>query len=177
MLMADAVRDYSEGVLGKGGIEAVFTRLERRARRESRGAAIERSADLRYRGQSYEIQTPWANGEAPALFHREHARVYGYSNPEREVEVVTLRVRARTALPKPKLARPARESREGDKAQSRRVWTGGGWKQVAVWHRAQLGNALRRGPALILDYGSATLAPQHWTYRVDNVGNLVMRAV
>ena len=45
--------------------------LERRARRESPGARIERSADLRYRGQSYELNVPWTTtARAYAAFHR-----------------------------------------------------------------------------------------------------------
>src|SRR5580698_9262942 len=72
MLMADAVRDYAAGVLGRNDIEKIFTALEQRARRESRGAKLERTADLRYRGQRYELNVPWNDGDAAALFHREH---------------------------------------------------------------------------------------------------------
>ena len=61
MLMADAVRDYAAGVLGRDNIEKTFEALEKRARRESPGAHIERSADLRYRGQSYELNVPWTS--------------------------------------------------------------------------------------------------------------------
>src|SRR5579872_4548145 len=101
MLMADAVRDYAAGVLGREDLEKKFAALERRARRESPLAEIERSADLRYRGQSYELNVPWPG--AARAFHREHARVYGYATPEREIEVVTIRVRARQRVAKPKL--------------------------------------------------------------------------
>src|SRR6185503_6438224 len=55
MLMADAVRDYAAGVLGHQNIEDTLEALEKRARRESPEARIERSADLRYHGQSYEL--------------------------------------------------------------------------------------------------------------------------
>ena len=73
MLLADAVRDYAAGALGRTGFEKHFAALERRARRESPGATIERTADLRYRGQSYELNVPWPN---PArLFHREGTRI------------------------------------------------------------------------------------------------------
>ena len=72
MLMADAVRDYAAGVLGREDLEKQFDVLERRARRESPEAEIERSADLRYRGQSYELNVPWPG--AARAFHREHAR-------------------------------------------------------------------------------------------------------
>jgi N-methylhydantoinase A len=175
MLMADGARDYSAGVPGRDDIEAAFAALERRARRESPSARIERSADLRYRGQSYELNIAcsghWRRSRMAALFHREHEKVYGYSNPEREVEVVTIRVRARTPLAKPKLAR--RPQQDGH-SRRRRVWVEGAWRRVPVWNREQLGYAVRRGPALILDYGSTTLAPPGWRYRVDRAGNLIL---
>ena len=43
MLLADATRDYSSGVLGRADVAAAFASLERRARREFPGAEIERS--------------------------------------------------------------------------------------------------------------------------------------
>jgi N-methylhydantoinase A len=168
MLMADAVRDYAAGVLGDSGIEKRFDALERRARRESPHATIERTADLRYRGQSYELNVPWP--KAAAQFHREHARVYGYSTADREVEVVTIRVRARNRLPKPRLTRPPVGK---GAAETRRVWISGAWRSVPVIHREQLTSAMRRGPALVLDYGSTTLIPQGWRFQLDRAGNLL----
>jgi N-methylhydantoinase A len=173
MLMADAVRDYAAGVLGHDDVEQTFTALEKRARRESPGAHIERSADLRYRGQSYELNVPWATAvRANAAFHREHARIYGYSLPKREVEVVTIRVRARVTLAKPRIVRPT--MRKGA-AVLRRVWISGTWRRVLIWHREQLAKTPLRGPALILDYGSTTLVPPGWRFHVDRAGNLLIQ--
>ncbi|MBV8841554.1 MAG: hydantoinase/oxoprolinase family protein [Bryobacterales bacterium] len=171
MLMADAVRDYSQGVLGTRDIESAFVKLEQRARRESPDAAIERSADLRYRGQSYELNVPWSGGRATNLFHGEHAKVYGYSNPGREVEIVTLRVRARIRVSKP---RPRRSRRRPGKPAIRRVWIDGSWRDLHVWKREQLGRMAQQGPGLVLDYGSTTLIPQDWRYFVDAGGNLTI---
>jgi N-methylhydantoinase A len=171
MLMADAVRDYAAGVLGRQDLEKQFVVLERKARRESAGAEIERSADLRYRGQSYELNVPWP--EAAAAFHREHGRIYGYATPEREIEVVTIRVRARQRVTKPKLTRePFRKGR----AESRRVWVEGGWRDIPAIARAQVGSRRVAGAALILDYGSTTLVPPGWWYRNDRSGNLIISA-
>jgi len=168
MLVADAVRDYAAGVLGDSRIEKRFDDLERHAHRESPHAKIERSADLRYRGQSYELNVPWSG--AIARFHREHARVYGYSTTDREVEVVTIRVRARTKLPKPHLAR--QPGRKGS-PETRRVWVSGAWRKVPVLKREQLTSASRCGPGLVLDYGSTTLIPQGWRFQLDRAGNLL----
>jgi len=172
MLLADATRDYSAGVLGRADITGAFAALARRARRESPGAEIERSADLRYRGQSYELNVPWADADAAvARFHREHAKLYGYSNPGRDVEIVTIRVRARMRTAKPKLARG---SYRAGRPQMRRIWVDEAWRRVHVWKRENIGTRAHRGPALILDYGSTTLVPAGWRYRVDGAGNLII---
>ena len=170
MLMADAVRDYAAGVLGRDDLEKQFAVLERRARRESPGAEIERSADLRYRGQSYELNVPWPGAER--AFHREHARIYGYATPEREIEVVTIRVRARQRVAKPKLTREA--FRKG-RVDTRRVWVGR-WRSIPALLRAQVASRRVAGPVLILDYGSTTLVPAGWWYRNDGFGNLIISA-
>jgi N-methylhydantoinase A/oxoprolinase/acetone carboxylase beta subunit len=177
MLMADAVRDYAAGVLGHDNIENNFEALEKRARRESPRAHIERSADLRYRGQSYELNVPWkSSSRAKPTFHAEHARIYGYSLPEREIEAVTIRVRARVTLAKPRVVRPA--MRKGA-AQLRRVWiagtSSGFWRRVPVWNRDQLTRTPRNGPALVLDYGSTTLIPPDWRFHLDSAGNLLIQ--
>jgi len=171
MLMADAVRDHAAGVLGRRDIEKMFAALEHRARKDSPGAEIERTADLRYRGQSYELNVPWNQGDPAQLFHREHEKIYGYANPGREVEIVTIRVRARTALDKPRLARS--HAAHAGRPEQRRVWTGG-WKKVDVWKRSNLTNSGKQGPALVLDYGSTTLVPPAWKFRVDSAGNLLL---
>ena len=200
MLMADAVRDYSAGVLGRGApsrsrfrigasepralasggqdapLETRFAQLERRARRESPGAIIERSADLRYLGQSYEINVPFTGTFAAcaARFHRQHAKLYGYSNPSRDVEVVTIRVRARTPLPKPRLTAP--RSPAGP-SLARRVFVDGSWRNLKVWNRQDLGATTRPGPALVLDYGSTTLIPPGWRFRLDRAGSILIEAL
>lgn len=170
MLLAPAVRDYAAGVLGRTGIEAQFTRLERRARRESPGATILRSADLRYRGQSYELNVPWPNDQNN--FHAEHRRIYGYSVPLRPVEIVTIRVRARSEVAKPRFVRATASP---EKPVIRKVWVGGSWRKANVWRRQQLPAAAQQGPALVLDYGATTLIPPGWHCNVDRAGNLVIQ--
>jgi N-methylhydantoinase A/oxoprolinase/acetone carboxylase beta subunit len=174
MLMADAVRDYAAGALGRDDLEKQFAILERRAHRESPASEIERTADLRYRGQSYELNVPWpVPGQLAAsrAFHREHARIYGYATPDREVEVVTIRVRARQRLTKPTLWR---EPYRKGPAETRRVWVEGVWRKIPVLPRAQVSPRRAAGPALILDYGSTTLVPPGWWYRNDRSGNLII---
>jgi N-methylhydantoinase A/oxoprolinase/acetone carboxylase beta subunit len=176
MLMADAVRDYAAGALGRNDPEKQFAKLERRARLESPAAEIERSSDLRYRGQSYELNVPWGTAGqlgAAHAFHQEHGRVYGYATPDREIEIVTLRVRARQPLPKPQLTRePVRKG----SMETRRVWVGRDWRTIPALSRDQVVSHRAAGPALILDYGSTNLVPPGWSYRNDRSGNLIISA-
>ena len=51
------------------------------------------SVDVRYQGQGYELNVPYTRNLIRD-FRSEHQRRYGYNYPAREVELVTLRLRA-----------------------------------------------------------------------------------
>ena len=172
MLLADRIRDYADGVLGRTDYERRFRRLERLALRETPGAELMRMADLRYAGQSYELTVRWQDRDPAASFHRAHERIYGYARPEHPVEVVTLRVRARLKNPKPRW-RARRESSSGS-GEPRRVFTGGRWRDTAVLPRPAVPSQARSGPALVLDYGATTLVPPGWSVRRDAAGALIL---
>ena len=167
MLLADRTRDYSVGALGVSDYEKRFRKLEKQAVRDVRGATLQRFADVRYTGQSYELTIPW-NGN----FHTEHQRVYGYSDPKRATQLVTLRVRATVRVEKPSLRVPVGRRVKGD---VRRVWMEGRWREVPASPRESLGARALHGPALITDYGSTTLVPPGWSMRQDRAGTLVLR--
>jgi N-methylhydantoinase A len=64
----------------------------------------EGEADIRYRGQSFELTVP-LGGDIAAAFHRAHEERYGYAEPERELELVA--VRTADVVPGPDLVLPA----------------------------------------------------------------------
>jgi len=171
MLLADRTRDYSVGALGVSDYEKRFQRLERQAKKDVRGATLQRFADVRYAGQSYELTIPWAP-KGPGNFHKEHQRIYGYSDPKRATQVVTLRVRATVRVEKPSLRVPAARRVKSD---VRRVWIEGRWREIAASPREGLGSRPLPGPALITDYGSTTLVPTGWSMRQDRAGSLILR--
>jgi N-methylhydantoinase A len=172
MLLADRIRDYSAGAAGFADAEETFRKLEERARRELPGARLERFADLRYEGQSYELTVPWRSANPAAAFHELHKRTYGYRHPDRAVEAVTLRVRARLRVAKPRLA--GAPEREPGPPGVRRVHAAGKWVRALEYRRAQVGSSWTSGPALVLDYGSTTLVPPGWRMRLDQAGNLLL---
>ncbi len=167
MLLAARVRDYAAGVLNRTDIEERYRELEARALAEMPGAQLERTVDLRYVGQSYELNIRWG-----ASFHEEHHRVYGYANPDRDVEAVTIRVRARLATPSPEF--PELPRRASGQPSLRRVRIAGKWMRVPAYERAVVPRKATPGPALVLDYGATTLVPPGWTLRLDKPGNLVL---
>ncbi len=175
MLLADRVRDVSAGVLGVDGLEQRFEALEAEARAETPGARVTRSADLRYEGQSYEINVAWPNRQsAEAAFHDAHRRSYGYAVPGRAVEVVAIRVRAVLETAKPRFGPLPKAG--GPVAAKRRVRVGGRWRSVPLLRREQVPTGAE-GPMLVIDYGATTLLPAGWRVRVDRVGNLIATRV
>ena len=95
MLVADCIRDYSESVLD-GDAETAFERLASIARRDMREQGFAEvdllcTLDMRYEGQSYEINVP--EGRA-ADFDAIHEQRYGYRHPGRATQAVTARVQA-----------------------------------------------------------------------------------
>jgi len=187
ILMADVVRDYSRTVMtpitGKEDMhrmESHFAELEELGVEEFRSEGLtgesERSIDLRYVGQGYELNVPAAEGMLEA-FHQLHGRRFGYSDKKKAVEAVTVRVRL-TAKTEP-VELPQREVRNGDGAQailkSRPIFFDGAWVESRVYDRDALvpGDQFR-GPALVTEYSATTVVPPGCVARVDCFGNVVI---
>src|SRR5258708_38328579 len=125
ILISDVVKDHSRTVLLRvapgaafsGQLDPVFAELRRNIATELekedwQGRTVfEPSCDIRYRGQGYELNLPYT-ADVLKHFHAEHKRRYGYSSPDRDVEIVTVRMRGRVASPE-KLARLKIREEEG----------------------------------------------------------------
>ena len=189
MLLSDVIRDYSRTHLQKTAalspedIASFFAPLAGQALADlgkegipSRDIRVERFLDMRYRGQSYEITVPY-DGEFEREFHREHQRMYGYQDPERETEIVNVRVRAVGTVGKPVF--PERElSGEDPRAaflEERILVENGVERKVDVYRRGGLASGnLVTGPAIVVEFSSTVYIPSGWECRVDRRGNLVL---
>jgi N-methylhydantoinase A len=189
MLLSDVIRDYSRTRLRKTRLlspadnEAFFAPMEERALREMRDEGVprertrlERSLDMRYAGQSYEIAVPFGE-RFEEEFHRLHERLYGYRDPERETEVVTVRVRAVGSADRPAIARrgPAGEDPRAAFLERRLLVEEGEERDAAIYRRDRLlpGNRLE-GPAVVTEYSATVFLPSRWEGRVDARGNLIL---
>ena len=194
--IADVVKDYSRtvmlrgGDLTKAGLEEGFRVLEDQAREEMDGEGLElgramaqRSLDVRYVGQSYELTVDYPlNARHPARtiassFHRAHRRRFGYADPSEPVEVVNLRLKmvvpAEPLLPQPE--EYAGESPRDALVSEAQVVFSGGARTSSLYQREHLrcGNRVA-GPALVLQMDSTTVIPPGWLAQVDKWRNLVM---
>ena len=195
ILVSDVVRDYSRTLLcrfddrvAKPKLESEFRKLETAARKEFRGegwagvAHFERSLDLRYRGQGYELNVPVTKNVVDQ-FHEEHQRRYGYHHPEREIELVTVRLRARLRTPplltrpKSKVARTARTAAaEPAPLEFAQVVFNNRLVRTPVFQRADfVPDLILRGPAIVTEYSATTVIPRAKQFWMDAAENLVIK--
>jgi N-methylhydantoinase A len=69
-------------------------------------------ADLRYRGQSFELTLPLQD-DLDVAFHRAHEELYGFADQAREIELVAVRTAEVTAAPEFDLPRSSRRVEHG----------------------------------------------------------------
>jgi N-methylhydantoinase A len=186
ILLADSVRDSSRTVMLPGDaedsmarLEEIFLELEETLRGDGveGPACFERSIDMRYRGQGYELNVAYGR-DAKDAFHQAHQRRFGFCDRGRGLEIVTLRVRMR--VPGPEFAPAPQAEMDGDgehaRAGERPVYFDGAWRATPVYARERLRPGDRiGGPALVIEYSSTTVLPPGCDLRVDGYGALVIR--
>ncbi|HZP24597.1 MAG TPA: hydantoinase/oxoprolinase family protein [Terriglobales bacterium] len=186
ILVSDIVKDYSRTVMLRVGrrlpaaaIQRQYDALEQQAQREFRDEGwqgklrLQRSADMRYCGQGYELNVPYS-AACLAEFHREHQARYGYHDREREVELVTVRLRARIKSPPVRLNSFRAENDVVARPQKRTVWFGGRALPTTVFEREQLTRSRRKGPAVLTEYSGTTIVPPGALFSVDRAVSVVI---
>jgi N-methylhydantoinase A len=188
ILLADAVRDFSRTVMLPGSaienLGETFLDLEQHASAEFSAEGLDgqsqRSVDMRYMGQAYDLNVAWSEqspAEAMAAFHQLHKERYGFCDPARPVQIVNLRVRIVAVgepYAPPRLSTSAGDGHAAGYAE-RPIYFDGQWLNSHFYRRDQLvpGNQLR-GPALITEYSAATVLAPGDQACVDSLGNLII---
>src|SRR5579884_1227144 len=198
ILISDVVKDHSRTILlrvppdtDKGSknsmlekkLEPIFAELQSNIAAELQKedwqgrAVFEAACDVRYRGQGYELNLPYGN-DVVKRFHAEHKRRYGYSSPDRDVEIVTVRMRGRVASPE-KLSRMKIQADIGKlKPESAPVYFHGKHQKTQVLPRnfIKVGKSYR-GPAIITEYSATTVVPPEFKFQVDQFGSLILSTI
>ena len=188
ILLADAVRDYSRTVMlpcdASETIANIFSELEQRGVAEFIAEGLkgtpQRTVDVRYRRQGYELNVPYdtdSPGGAIEAFHRLHRQRYGFCDAQRPVEIVNLRLRMIAAGEpySPAYQEPVAGNGSAACYAERPVFFDGSFVPSRLYRREGLtsGDAID-GPAMITEYTSATVLPPGWRARVDGFGNLII---
>jgi N-methylhydantoinase A len=151
--------------------------MESAAANDLEGPQYTRRADLRYRGQSFELtveaERPLEVEKLEERFHAAHEQRYGYRMEDEPVELVNLRLIATVAVDKPELEEP---DREGDPERGRREANfDGEWIEVPVLDRELMGRGSEvEGPAVVEFKESTCVVKPGWRGAVDGVGTLVL---
>jgi N-methylhydantoinase A len=141
------------------------------------------SGDLRYAGQSFEIETPldpaWiSSGDIASIaqaFHRQHERLYDYCDPAADVQLINARVVVTSPNPKPQFPNGAAPAHEHAADDIITVSFDGTQQQAGLYRRDTLApGATFRGPAIIMQSDTTTCVPDGFTCRVDGYGNLLL---
>ncbi|MCS7240017.1 MAG: hydantoinase/oxoprolinase family protein [Candidatus Bipolaricaulota bacterium] len=143
------------------------------------------SADLRYRGQGFELNLPLptrplVEEDIPDLvrrFHDLHAQRYGFANFNAEIELVSLRLTAIGHTEKPALPKISPGPSFSHALKERRpVWFPEvGWEKTPVYVRSALpAGAEFFGPAVVEGLESTVIIPPQVRVHVDAFGNLIM---
>ena len=161
------------------------TALDRLARDnvDAGNAALHRTAQMRYVGQTYEIETPIPEGplsrdslaEIAAAFHAAHKQEHGVSSDIFEPAFVSLSVAATAPTAAvPAYTRPAGKNVVAMK-NTRPVYFAGEWLDCPVYNGQILAPGHRtEGPAILEYLDSVAVLPPGAQTTVDSHGNLII---
>jgi N-methylhydantoinase A len=210
ILVSNVVKDYSRtmllsvpGKLPQARLAQEFGSLEKQAAKDFREEAwqgrphYQRSIDLRYSGQGYELNLPFTKNLL-ADFQQEHHRRYGYTHPTREVELVTLRLRAAVKSPRTHAGKMHSAGKMNHGVKMNHVGTAAHGRPG----RAKLGSVFPAkstvlfvgkklttkiysrddlkpgqtysGPAILTEYSATTVIPPGKRFHLDRASNLIV---
>ena len=197
LVMADIRHDFVRSQILRGGeitadrLDALFAVLDEEAEAALARDAVpadrrrlQRSADIRYSGQAYEVHVPIPGGtlDESAVtgiiqsFHDLHRQLYAHDNPGRPIEFVSGRVAAIGLMDAPALHEVDARS-NGGPIEHRPVWfdESQAYVDTAIYERGTLGpGSAFTGPAVIEQMDTTTVVHPGQRVKVDNYGNLMI---
>ncbi len=148
--------------------------------------SVSRSAQMRYIGQSYEVETPVPLGPLSAVslpqivqsFHQAHEREYGMASEQFAPAFVSLGVTVVGHNPEPPTVETSTATGLDPRKGERRVYFAGQWLLTPVYNGQLLTQGFTlRGPAIVEYTHSCAVLPPDTTAVVDQLDNLVISVV
>jgi N-methylhydantoinase A len=148
-------------------------------------AAASWFADMRYRGQSFEIEVALPDaavraGDTAAIaeaFHIAHEGIYDFADRDSPVQIVNLRLVMAGSPSRPAMQPPPRGEGEVVAERVLRVFFEEAWHEVPLYRRAALGTGQRfAGPCVVAQDDSTACIPPGFQASVDEMGNIILDA-
>jgi N-methylhydantoinase A len=193
MLNADVRRDLSQVLFGDldtmdaSQVDAGFESLEQQAVAilanegfEGGRVNLERSADLRYRGQQFPVRVPAPSFDRAAIrlaFEDQHQRMFGHIQPQGELELTSLHVTGRGLIPRIEPARDTRSSQGPVPIETRDVHAdlAHGTLATPVYDSGDLASGVvLTGPLLIEEATTTLYAGPGDRVTIDTFGNYLV---
>lgn len=142
------------------------------------------TADLRYRGQAFELMTAMPDGPVTAdtlallrsRFEDQHRQRFSFDDPKEAVEIVTLRLTAIGVLGDSDLPAVPYAPSEAATVTHRPVHVDGGWFDTPVHRQFSLApGASVTGPAIIEQEYTTLLIPGGWSLTMTATGDMTAR--
>jgi N-methylhydantoinase A len=168
---------------GYQALEAAALRWLREEQRYEGPHRFVYSADMRYQGQSYEIETVFdgadvEKGDVSAIaeaFHRRHEEVYDHSDRDTGVQVINLRLVIVGQSPKPEFPRATEVRVPAKPSGTWRVYHDGAEHEVPVFTRSDMmAGHYFKSPAIVTQSDCTTCIPAGFLGRVDSYRNLIL---
>lgn len=198
-LIADVKNDFIKTVYLELEPEALpairsgFEKLKGEAERWLRGEQnyegdyrLVYSADMRYRGQSYEIETIFAAEdvaegrvrEIAEAFHATHERIFEHCDRSAPVQLINLRMVIVADSRKPELERKPKASGDVKPIKTVEVYMDGKRRPVPLYSREALSPGhIFSGPAIVAQPDTTTCIPPGFSGSVDEYGHLILERV
>ncbi len=201
LLTVDVKNDYVQthvrlhAQLSASEVASAYADLTQRAAAALRGEGFpderhvfQRTADLRYFGQAFEVRVGVPDGtvdgecvaEVARRFHAEHRALYGYDfagDEDQPVEWVNLRVSGIGPITRPEIKRHEPSSEAAISSGRRPVCfaAADGYLETPLFARDRLRPGMHvAGPAVIEEFGSTVPVHPGFTVRVDDFLNLIV---
>ena len=182
MALSDLQRDYSRPILRllqaipEEQWTALLEPLAQQAQKDLHEPKLFPTADLRYQGQSFELNLPLESGLEQA-FHRAHQQRYGWCDPTALIEWVQLRLSALEVTPP-----LAWEEVRGESGEAvGKVWAyfkeakDEAFQEVPLYDRDRLGSGVQlAGPAIMRMREATVVINPGWGGMIDSQGTLVL---
>ncbi len=141
------------------------------------------SADMRYRGQSYEIETSldknWLNSidinNISTAFHKAHHEIYEHSDLDAEIQIVNLRLVISGDVPKPQFLTHSEKIKHLEPSKTHKIYIEGKEYDASLFDRVDLeAGHYFAGPAIISQDDTTTIVLPEFDVKVDKFKNLII---